>query len=42
MYIEKINSPADMKGLSMDELKTLATEVRKGILNRVSVHGGHV
>ncbi len=42
MYIEKINSPADMKGLSVDELKVLSDEVRKGILNRVSVHGGHV
>ena len=42
MYIEKINSPADMKGLSIDELNVLADEVRKGILNRVSEHGGHV
>lgn len=42
MYIENINSPADMKGLTVDELKTLADEVRKGILNRVSEHGGHV
>lgn len=42
MYIENINSPADLKSLSIDELKTLADEVRKGILNRVSEHGGHV
>lgn len=42
MYIENINSPADLKSLSVDELKTLADEVRKGILNRVSEHGGHV
>ena len=42
MYIENINSPADMKGLTVDQLKVLATEVRNGILNRVSVHGGHV
>ena len=42
MYIENINSPADMKGLSIDELNVLADEVRKGILNRVSEHGGHV
>ena len=42
MYIENINSPADLKSLSVDELKALADEVRKGILNRVSEHGGHV
>lgn len=42
MYIENINSPADMKGLTVDQLKVLATEVRNGILNRVSAHGGHV
>lgn len=42
MFIENINSPADLKGLGIDELKTLAEEVRAGVLNRVSTHGGHV
>ncbi len=42
MYIEKINSPQDIKDLSIDELNILADEIRKGILNRVSQHGGHV
>lgn len=42
MIIEKINSPKDMKGLSIDELNVLADEVREGVLNRVSIHGGHV
>ena len=42
MVIEKINSPKDMKGLSIDELNVLADEVREGVLNRVSMHGGHV
>lgn len=42
MYIEKINSPKDLKGLTIDQLKVLAEEVRDGVLNRVSTHGGHV
>jgi len=42
MYIEKINSPKDVKQLSIEQLEVLAEEVRKGVLNRVSNHGGHV
>ncbi|KGI60795.1 hypothetical protein HMPREF0671_03760 [Prevotella sp. S7 MS 2] len=42
MYIEKINSPKDLKGLSVEQLNTVADEIRAGILNRVSQHGGHV
>lgn len=42
MYIENINSPKDMKGLSVEQLNVLADEVRTGVLNRVSNHGGHV
>ena len=42
MYIEKIQSPADLKGLSLTELKTVADETRAAVLNRVSKHGGHV
>lgn len=42
MIIEKIDSPADTKGLTMEELHILATEVRQGVLNRVMKHGGHV
>ncbi|MBM6993939.1 MAG: 1-deoxy-D-xylulose-5-phosphate synthase [Prevotella sp.] len=42
MYIEKINSPADVKKLTITQLESLAEEVRKGVLNRVSIHGGHV
>lgn len=41
MYIEKINSPADLKKLSVDELKTLASEIRSGLMNRLSKKGGH-
>lgn len=42
MYIEKINSPRDLKGLTIQQLEVLADEVRAGVLNRVSHHGGHV
>ena len=42
MYIEKIKSPADLKGLDIETLKEVARETRKAVLNRVSKHGGHV
>lgn len=42
MVLDKVNSPKDLKKLSIEELNALADEVRKGILNRVSNHGGHV
>lgn len=42
MYIEKIKSPADLKGLDIEALKTVADETRAAVLNRVSKHGGHV
>ena len=42
MYIENIKSPADLKGLDMDALRTVADETRAAVLNRVSKHGGHV
>lgn len=41
MYIEKINSPADIKGLSVNELTVLASEIRSGLMNRLSKKGGH-
>lgn len=42
MFIEKVNSPQDLKGFSMQDLNVLADEVRAGVINRVSHHGGHV
>lgn len=42
MYIEKLQSPADLKKLSIDELNVVADETRAAVLNRVSKHGGHV
>ncbi len=40
--LENINSPQDVKKLSLDEMKTLAEEIRQGILNRVDKVGGHL
>ena len=42
MFIEKINSPADLKKLTLDQLNVVCQEVREIILNKVSKYGGHV
>ena len=42
MLLEKIQSPADIKQLSAQQLESLASEIRHGILLRDSLHGGHV
>ncbi|WP_289750278.1 1-deoxy-D-xylulose-5-phosphate synthase [uncultured Bacteroides sp.] len=42
MYIEKVNSPADVKKLSVGELNELSGEIRRVLLNKLSTHGGHV
>ncbi len=41
MFLEKINSPADLKTLEIDELKTLAEEMRAYLLAVLSEHPGH-
>lgn len=41
MYIEKINSPADVKKLSTEEMTALASEIRIALLDKISAHGGH-
>ena len=41
MYLEKINSPADIKKLSVSELRPLADEVRSALINKISKAGGH-
>ncbi|MCP4681852.1 MAG: 1-deoxy-D-xylulose-5-phosphate synthase [Desulfobacterales bacterium] len=40
--IDTINSPADLKGLSLDELELLAAEIRQKIIETVSKTGGHL
>ncbi len=42
MYIKKIQSPADLKGMDIETLNAVADETRRAVLNRVSKHGGHV
>ena len=41
MYIEKVNSPADVKKLSVSEMNGLGGEIRQVLLNKLSSHGGH-
>lgn len=42
MILDKVNSPNDLKQLSLDEMKTLASEIRDGIATRVNTIGGHL
>lgn len=42
MYLENINSPADIKGLSLEELGTLAEEIRQLMIEVLSKNGGHL
>lgn len=38
----KVNSPADVKKLSIEEMNILSSDIRKAILNRVDTIGGHL
>lgn len=42
MYLEKIKSPADIKKLSITDLKELAQELREIIIQTVATNGGHL
>ena len=42
MYIEKIDSPADVKILSVEQMEILAGEIRQALLHKLSEHGGHI
>ncbi|MCL5026060.1 MAG: 1-deoxy-D-xylulose-5-phosphate synthase, partial [Chloroflexi bacterium] len=42
MLLENVNSPADLKRLSIDELKILAEEIRQSLLDTVTRTGGHL
>ena len=42
MLIEKIKSPQDLKSFTIEELNTLAEELRSLIVERVSKNGGHL
>jgi len=40
--LQNINQPTDIKELNIEQLRSLATEIRDAILNRDSMIGGHV
>ena len=40
--LEKVNSPADIKGMSLDELKELCEEIRQYMIECCSVNPGHL
>ncbi|WP_315108950.1 1-deoxy-D-xylulose-5-phosphate synthase [Clostridium intestinale] len=42
MYLEKINSPEDLKNLSLDDMNVLSSEIREVLLKKLSEHGGHI
>ena len=41
MYLEKINSPKDIKNLTTPQLEVLAKEMRDALFKKLSIHGGH-
>ena len=41
MILDSINSPEDLKKLSISELETIANEIREGLFNRLTKIGGH-
>ncbi len=40
--LDKINSPTDLKGLTLPELKQLAAEIRRELVATVTANGGHL
>ena len=40
--LEKINNPSDLKKLSIKQLKQLAEELRREIIDAVAENGGHL
>lgn len=42
MEISKIKSPADIKGLSIEELEDVSNDLRKALITKLAAHGGHV
>ncbi len=42
MILDKVNTPEDLKNLSIDEMNTLADEMRELIIKKVNTTGGHM
>ena len=40
-YLDKVNSPQDIKSMTVDELDLLAKDIRKFLVRSVSQTGGH-
>jgi len=40
-FLDKVNTPADVKKMSADELRGLADDLRYGIINHSNILGGH-
>lgn len=40
--LERIKSPADIKGLPMKDLRKIARDIKRTIIERVSLNGGHL
>src|SRR5271166_1326324 len=40
-YLPSINSPADLRKLTISELKTVSSEVREFLIDTISKVGGH-
>lgn len=41
-YLDKINSPEDIKCLSVEEMEPLAEEIRDFLIKKVNMNGGHL
>lgn len=41
MVLEKVNYPMDLRSLNIDEMNTLASEIREVIIKKVDTIGGH-
>lgn len=42
MYLEKINSPSDIKSLTKSEIEALCSEIREFLIDNVDKTGGHL
>ncbi len=42
LVLKRVKSPADLRSMSLNELRELAADVRRALLDKVSAHGGHV
>ena len=42
MILDKVNSPKDLKSLNLNEMNTLANEMRELIIKKVKTTGGHM